>query len=812
MNKEKVSIFSYIKPLVLMVCAVIAAKGFLTKDFGPFIKWYLILFLVSLCAMPLTFILFRKFNNLGYMFAKPVGISISGMIMWYLSSFKIMKFNEVNSFICVGLTLVISGVCYYFWNYWKKDVPKINLDDIKSAIPSMIRVEFIFLVIFTFWCYMKGFNAQAYGTEKFMDYGYMTAINRTEYMPPQDLWFSGKSINYYYIGQYLATFLTKLSGVGVGYGYNLMLMTLAALSFSLSYAIVCNVLLQAMEGKVKRREKYSLTDDFIQIQPIIGGTLAGLANSIAGNVHYVVYGIIIPIIKKIKGESYDSYWFPDATRYIGYNPDRPDKTIHEFPCYSFVLGDLHAHVINIIFVLTVLGILYSLLLERKDYLRAANEGRELETPGIFKEAFTPQIIMLGFYIGLFHTTNYWDFPIYFVVAGAIILFSNIVVYNKALPVLKLTALQALVILAISSLVSLPFTLNFTQISTQIKLAENHSYFYQLLVLWGLPVITALIFFIMQAGEYAEGYNFKKKKSRNIFLKLFRSQDASDMFIFTITACAVGLIILPEIIYVKDIYEGDYKRSNTMFKLTYQAYIMLSLMLGYAFPKLIVFTKKVFYRVLGIISLILFVLTLGYFDVAVGSWFGEISKQEGYISLDSSEFLKFSSIEGDDIPMVDDRRAIDWLNENVKGTPVVLEANGDSYTYYNRISTFTGLPTILGWRTHEWLWRSENSSTGFPEEAAVREEVVKNIYTSEDEQYVREKLEEYDVSYIVVGYCELNNQMKWGEAPVNEELLKSLGTVVFESDQFDGVAPIYIIKINKWWEKSKIKRNMPARYK
>ena len=47
-----------------------------------------------------------------------------------------------------------------------------------------------------------------------------------------------------------------------------------------------------------------------------------------GNFHYVIYGIILPIYNRIKGVYY-SYWFPDSTRYIGYNPDLPDKTIHE---------------------------------------------------------------------------------------------------------------------------------------------------------------------------------------------------------------------------------------------------------------------------------------------------------------------------------------------------------------------------------------------------------------------------------------------------------------------------------------------------
>ena len=78
--------------------------------------------------------------------------------------------------------------------------------------------------------------------------------------------------------------------------------------------------------------------------PTLAGFLAGLAVSIAGNMHYVVYAQILPLIQKLKGEEVSGYWFPDATRYIGFNPDVPDKTIHEFPCYSFVLGDLHAHV------------------------------------------------------------------------------------------------------------------------------------------------------------------------------------------------------------------------------------------------------------------------------------------------------------------------------------------------------------------------------------------------------------------------------------------------------------------------------------
>ncbi len=87
----------------------------------------------------------------------------------------------------------------------------------------------------------------------------------------------------------------------------------------------------------------------------LGGILAGMAVSMSGNLHYIIYGIILRLLK-IKTD----YWFPSSTRYIGFDPAvTGDETIHEFPCYSFVLGDLHAHVINVFLVLTVLGILYS---------------------------------------------------------------------------------------------------------------------------------------------------------------------------------------------------------------------------------------------------------------------------------------------------------------------------------------------------------------------------------------------------------------------------------------------------------------------
>ena len=178
------------------------------------------------------------------------------------------------------------------------------------------------------WTYFAGFRPQAYGTEKFMDYGFMEAMMRSTTLPARDLWYSEGTINYYYGGQYFAVFLTKLTGSKVELTYNLMRTFVAAFAFVLPFSLVRQMSVDRLKGSLTGKKR---------CVPAVAGIIAGLSVSIAGNMHYVVYSKIIPWLQNLQGKEADSYWFPDATRYIGYNPDVPDKTIHEFPCYSFVL-------------------------------------------------------------------------------------------------------------------------------------------------------------------------------------------------------------------------------------------------------------------------------------------------------------------------------------------------------------------------------------------------------------------------------------------------------------------------------------------
>ena len=742
-------IFKIIPALLLVALSAFLLQG----DVWTFWTWYLLALVLGAAAMPLTGRLFRRFQDRGWMFSKVTAIAVSGFLTWFLVAVKIIKFTTMT---CIVVTLVCAAASLILYCREQKAgfecIPFAHLDLVYAE-------ELLFFAAFLLWTYFAGFHPAAYGTEKFMDYGFMEAMMRSKTLPATDLWYSQGKINYYYGGQYFAVFLTKLSGAKVELTYNLMRTFVAGLAFAMPFSLVHQMVTDRL-GKTGSRWKKAL--------PSVTGILAGISVSIAGNMHYVVYGQIIPFIQKLKGEEVSSYWFPDATRYIGFNPDVEDKTIHEFPCYSFVLGDLHAHVVDIMFVLLLLGLLYAWM---KKVRTTELSGESMSRRGFWKkQLLMPQLLATGALLGMFHWTNYWDFVIYFVVTCGAALFMNIIGQKgKIRWALGVTAAQAAEILILATVIILPFTLQFdtSNMVQGIALAQHHSLPHQLLVLWGLPGILTILFVVSLLIEKLRGAEQKS------LYHLFTSIRLPDLFAVLMGLCAIGLVLIPELVYVRDIYENGNARANTMFKLTYQAYIMFGMTMIYAIFRLLIIGKNKILKVLAFIGLFFFVWTCGYFGNSVHSWFGEVWKPSQYKGLNATAFLET------DFP--EDVNGIRWLKENISDAPVVLEANGDSYSEYERVSAMTGLPTIMGWYVHEWLWRGNLSDLN------AKIEEIQEIYTSTDETRVKELLEEYNVSYIFVGSCERN---KYG-ADMNNDLLKSLGEVVFQDSEY----PTYIVKIN-----------------
>ena len=824
-----------------------------SKDMTSFLQWWLTLLVLGIGFLPFTMVMFSRFKDKGWLFSKAIGLAVSGWLMWYLASCRLLKFTITNCYLVTAICFVLNIVLLFYFHQKKKngrteDGPyfHINADNLISAGVT----ELLFFVAFLFWTYLRCFKPEIMGnTEKFMDYGLMTSIDNAVYMPAEDMWFAGEGINYYYLGQYLCTFLKRLSGVAMEDSYNLSLMMVAGFAFAMPYSLM-NQVASDYVGRRSIRTKKAV--EILEERagawfgPVVG-IVAGLAVCFAGNMHYtIVNGIALKNdkVKELLSIERDFYWFPDATRYIGYAPDRPDKTIHEFPSYSFVLGDLHPHVINIMFVLTVMAVLYTILQVRSKKMAEYRYRREeavafAGTKGeMIREAFLPQVIMVGFFIGFFHMTNYWDYPIYFVVSGAVILFSNAVICHFKPKALWLTAAHAAVVLGVSLVVSLPFKLTFDQISTGVSISLNHSPLHQLIILWGLPitaVITFLVIMIRKLNRSKKQQSNKKKKTVQVenqveqesfaekhpaldwLYRMITSLEISDLFVITIGLCACGLILLPELVYVRDIYSGDYKRANTMFKLTYQAYIMFGMCMAYISFRLLRFREKLSQGVFAVVTLALLASTLGYFGTAVDSWFGDYTDRSRYQGLDCMAFMEKQFPE--------DYAAVQWINENITEPSVMVEGVGTSYSYYERMSVATGHATIMGWEVHEWLWRSEGEFAK-PESIPERQNDVKTLYTTTDKAVANALVDKYDVDYIYVGEWERYDGLAPkdagadGTAPegyvynradgkyyqpqeVNDELLRSLGEVVYQAGDeagniFDenGEYRTYIVKIDK----------------
>lgn len=739
---------------LLLAIALIGGSAYLLKgDVWTFWTWWLLAGVLGLCAMPLTGRLFQGFADKGWIFSKALAIAVTGFFTWFLVSIKLAAFTTLT---CVAVVLIFVVCCILLFLHQNRQgiwcMPEGHGD-------LIFWEEVIFFAAFLMWTYFAGFHPQAYGTEKFMDYGFMEAMMRSTTLPATDLWYSQGKINYYYGGQYFAVFLTKLSVTKVAKTYNLMRTFVAAFAFAMPFSLVYQMVRDRMYGQLTGKKR---------CVPPMAGMTAGISLSLAGNGHYIVYRWVLPWIQKLQGvESDSSYWFPDATRYIGYNPYREeDRTIHEFPSYSFVLGDLHAHVVNILFVLLLIGILYAWMKKMKSQRL---DQVDLHASAFWKrEMLSPYLLLAGLLLGMYQWTNFWDFVIYFVVTGGVMLFGNIVrLGGRIRKILAVTIVQALELLAVSYLVILPFTIQFDSMVDGVGIAKYHSYFYQLLVLWGIPVLLVLVFVISLLRE-----KLKQVEHKSLY-SLMAATDVPDLFALITGLCAFGLILIPELVYVRDIYENGNARANTMFKLTYQAYILFALTMGYGIYRLLIVTRNKLSKVLAGVVLFFLVWTFGYLGNSVKAWFGDVWKVSDYQGLDATTFLE------QQVP--EDAAAIRWLRANITGSPVVLEAPGDSYTKYERVSAATGLPTVIGWRVHEWLWRSNVADVDF------KAEDVRRIYTSTDEDQVKRLLTNYDVSYIFVGSTE---REKYGDS-LNESLLQSLGTVVFQDETYD----TYIIKVD-----------------
>ncbi len=709
-------------------------------DFLFIFYWWLLLLFLGALSVPLLRKIFNKFWDKGYIFGKTFSILIFSYLIFILGRVHFLPFSRAV------IIALLFGAIIINWQWRKNNQGEFD-KFWQSNWKNFLLQETAFLLLLAFWSFIRGFQPDIEGLEKFMDLGFVNSILRSKWFPPADMWFAGETINYYYFGHLQTAVLTKLSGLSSAITYNLQIATLFALSFMSGFSLVSNLIFKAISQKskkVKRRVRKDI---------IVGGIIAGLLLTLGGNLHSAVY-----VIK----EGAKNYWYPDATRFIGYRPDNPnDATIHEFPAYSFVVADLHGHLNNLPTVLLFMAV----LVVWGASLKENNKDLKIEN-------WKLKIPIIAFLLSAMYMTNSWDLPIYGVLFAFFILLITLsplkkISFQKFWQGLKASFIYGSIVLLLAIVFALPFALSFQPMTQGLHLVNAHSLWWQLLILWGFFWLVSLSFWVFLLLS-------SRPKWRDLFLKKRDSSTSprrkvgtllgmttSDFFVLAATFWATILIIIPEIVYVKDIYIAEYHRANTMFKLVYQAFVIYSLSVSYVAVRIKNYLKKrnllftVFYLIPFVIG---FSAHMIYPYFSIKSYYNNLREYQGIWGL---KFLN-QKYPGD-------YQIVLWLNKHVLGQPVILEAVGDSYTLYNHTSALTGLPTIQGWLVHEWLWRGGYDQPG------ARAEEVKQIYQGESDQQARNLLRNYQVEYVLVGPLEREKYPQ-----LKEERFNKLGKVIFSS--------------------------------
>jgi len=703
------------------------------------LNWYVVLLGLGIIFYPITEKLFRKFSlDFGYPFAKILAILVLSYGTFTFGILKIIPFTRLSLFILLGLFLIANIIV------WARKKPS----GIQSRLLLILGEELLFIVAFLFWVYVRGQEPSVRGLEKFMDFGFINSILKTKFFPPLDIWLSadvnmpqGYPINYYYFGHLTGALLIKLSSIKASIGYNLILATIFALAITQGFSLIINIIFSYASAHSGFKNNL-----FTKIKLLLTGLLGTFIVNLGGNFHTIYLFTSgypnekpIPFWQILSGYNPTKYWYPNATRFIPF-------TIHEFPLYSYVVADLHGHVFDIPFVLLTLSFLYLFF--------TANHGQRNDKKYLFSS------VLLGFMAAVHYMTNAFNGPIYLLLT-VVIFFFSLFYFRKWL--------YAVITLVSSFLLfSLPFSLFFTPFTNGIGVNCSPEFLtnikkigpflfekgncqvsppWMLFTLWGFFWINFIIFI----------YIYQKNKKQNLI----------DNFIILLFSFGTFLIIIPEFFYIKDIYPAHF-RANTMFKMGYQAFIMMAIASAYTFTRIknIGRIKTIILRFIFIFSFF-FVFIYPFF--AVPSYYGQLNRT---VELDGAQWLKANYPE--------DKEIIDYVNQNIKGQPIILEAQGDSYTDYERISSYTGNPTIAGWWVHEWLWRGSSDIVGkkIPD--------VVSIYESNDINLTRKLLKDYRVDYVVISNLE---RKKYPD--LNEDKFKKIANLIFKST--NGFGALYQLK-------------------
>jgi len=723
------------------------------------LRFWALIEVIGLGAAPLAGVVLARLPGAGLGLGKALGLLLVTWLIWLGGSTTLIPYGTLSAALWIALVCALGLLAWVRgWEgrravargeprgwlarrRWRRLAARV-------AEPDPLRkrlfwgAEAVFLVAFAVMALVVSFAPDVWNTEKPMDMAFLNAANRADTFPPHDPWLAGAELNYYYLGQLAMGILVKLTAVAPDHGYNLSLAALFALTAAAVFTIAGT--LWGAAGRDRGAVRAGLAAVGLVV---VAGNLEGARLLIADG-----------------GPLRDYDWFA-ASRVF------PD-TITEFPWFSFLLGDLHAHVLALPFTLLALAFALQVVLA----------GPRLSARGWVEGGVT------ALATAFLYAVNSWSYP---VMAGLLVLAVVAWLRDPRSEGARPAAVRwVLIVLAGGVLLVLPFHLSFDPAARGLGVVEDGRGFAgwakdELLVFGTLLALVAVAYvgrllatarplrnsvWILAAALFAGSLLAALGWAHAVLLAallvaavwalLSERMTPPERLVWLLVCGGIACLLGPEVLYIRDEFDGsDLYRMNTVFKLDYQAWLLLGLggIGALAYWRAWLRPRAL---QLGFAALIALLAAAG----AVYPIAGTYARTGGFAdspTLDGLGWLR------DRAP--GDVEAIDWLNDHVSGAPVVLEAVGDDYSAFGhgRISTFTGLPTVLGWPGHERQWGHA---------VGDRAAQVARAYSSPTAAAALPVLREHDVRYVVVGPLERTDYGDGGVAKWDE-----LGRRVFDRD-------------------------------
>ncbi|MCC6382191.1 MAG: hypothetical protein IT304_06755 [Dehalococcoidia bacterium] len=752
--------------------------------------------LLGLLALPLAFALLRRLPDAGAGLAIPLGLLFAGYGYFLLRTLSVLPAGRGGDLLTVALLALLGAAV--------AGRDRRFATTLRRVWPAAVAGAGLFTLCFFAYVAFRSYQPDINGTEQPMDFMYLnTTVNSPDY-PPADPWLSGHRASYYYFGYLQAGLLTSASGVPPSTGYNLSLgyTFAAAATAAASVAFALGRWLLGRHGRPWVPAVAALA-----VVMLLGvGSLAAIWELLAAHGVYTHWAYRLAGLEWLlpcsPGQAADTcyhgvlprtaawyptqfFWWFNDTRVI-------PRTITEFPFFSFLLGDLHPHVMSIPLALLSLGL-----------SAAVWRGRSPLTLASHRRPAT--LLALGVVFGALAFQNAWDVLTFTGVLTAAVFVRNLRLLTPGRAVRgTLGYVAALVLVAVVAYA--PWYVDFRSQASGFYAyvgegTQPNPAFLTFGPLWlaavvGLtwtvrrgdwpnlpdvllgslwvPLLPFLGWILLAAVQgnlndaaAARGLpGWITLAAYGVTLWLLVAAFAVNVRarrsaapVLGLAAVAVLLLFGAELFYIKDVFSPSAPRLNTVFKLSYQAWILLAL----AGAALLVGGLRAALRQrtlpawLAAPAAAVLAAGLVYPVAALPN------RTEGFdkdTALDGLAFVaRYDPAEF---------ALIRWVEQNTPPDAVVVEASGRvwrrdrngaltlvdpsvDYTDAARVSSRTGRPTLVGWFFHEIQWRGD--TTPNRAEYQHRQELLDSVYTSGDPAAVLSVLRTAGARYVILGRVE-----------------------------------------------------------